>query len=317
MANESMFIQGGVSATNGTPSGTYLFDGTNYYYFSTVTREGFVGSSTTTDHYCENGSVIQDHVVDHPWTYTLTGLIGEKVHEYSGEPSPAKYLVRVRTQDVLKKIQTFGQVMPEFSSYVYSAINTGRFVANRVTSLIKTVQSILGFSGVTDTVRDAFQKMPNSLTGIWGLTKDETKTRNKDTWNNYAYSSMSSKKQYLVHNEQSYWAMKFEEARLAHTLFELHCPYGIAQNMLIESVDFSQDKYWTTSNVTVRLKQVRFVGISESILSQEKTDNELQTEPMKELGKLETITNDAINIKTDSDGLQYYINKDGMEVYIK
>lgn len=317
MANETMVIQGGVSVNEGAPSGTYLFDGKKYYYFSTVSREGFVGSSTATDHYCENGSVIQDHVVDLPWTYTLTGYIGEKVHEYTGEPSAEKALKRARAQDILRRVQTLSQFAPTLSSYVYSAINTGRFVANRVTSLIKSVQSVLGSSGVTDTVRDVFQKMPNSLTGIWGLTKDESKKTREDSEVNTSTSDARVSKQYLIHEKQSSWAMKFEEARLAHTLFELHCPYGVAQNMLIESVDFSQDKHWSVSNVTIKLKQIRFVGIKESILSAEKTDSEMQKEETKDLGTLETSGNDEVSIKYNSEGIPYHINSSGEMIYIK
>ena len=127
---------------------------------------------------------------------------------------------------------------------------------------------------------------------------------------------MSAKKQYLVHKEQAYWAKKFEEARLSHTLFELHCPYGVAQNMVIESVDFSQSKYWSNSDVTIRLKQVRFVGISESILSEEKTDNEIQKEEVKNLGTPKTTQNEEPVYLEDEDG-KYYINDYGMEVPLK
>lgn len=315
MANETMVLKGSAVATN-VPAGTYIFDGKNYYFFSMVTKEGFVGSSTTTDHYCENGTVIQDHIVDHPWTYTLTGVIAEKTHVYEGEPSAKAYVARARAEDVIKKIQTVGQFAPTLSSYVYSAINAGRFVANRVTQLVKVVQGVFDSTVATDAVRNLYEKLPNSLTGIWGLTKDETKTQNKDIWDSYAYSTMSTKKQYLVHREQAYWAKKFEEARLAHTLFELHCPYGVAQNMVIESVDFSQSKYWSNSDVTIRLKQVRFVGISESILSEEKTDNEIQKEEVKNLGTPKTTQNEEPVYLEDEKG-KYYINDYGMEVPLK
>lgn len=315
MADETKKLEASAVVTE-APKGTYIFDGENYYFFSIVTKEGFVGSSTTTDHYCENGTVIQDHIVDHPWTYTLTGVIAEKTHVYEGEPSSGAYVTRARADDVIRKMQTVGQFAPTLSSYVYSAINAGRFVANRVTQLVKVVQGVFDSTVATDTVRDLYEKLPNSLTGIWGLTKDETKTQNKDIWNSYAYSSMSAKKQYLVHREQAYWAKKFEEARLAHTLFELHCPYGVAQNMVIESVDFSQSKYWSNSDVTIRLKQVRFVGISESILSEEKTDNEIQKEEVKNLGTPKTTQNEEPVYLKDGDRL-YYINDYGMEILLK
>lgn len=311
MADKTIMLEGGVTATN-IPEGTYIFDGKNYYFFSIVTKEGFVGSSTTTDHYCENGTVIQDHMVDHPWTYTLTGVIAEKTHVYEGEPSSKAYVARARVDTVIKKIQTVGQSAPTLSSYVYSAINAGRFVANRVTQLVKAVQGVFGSTVATDTVRDLYEKLPNSLTGIWGLTKDETEKANKET----SASGGKTKKQYLVHKEQAYWAKKFEEARLAHTLFELHCPYGVAQNMVIESVDFSQSKYWSNSDVTIRLKQVRFVGISESILSEEKTDNEIQKEEVKNLGTPKTTQNEEPVYLEDENG-KYYINDYGMEVPLK
>ena len=311
MADKTIMLEGGVTATD-IPEGTYIFDGKNYYFFSIVTKEGFVGSSTTTDHYCENGTVIQDHMVDHPWTYTLTGVIAEKTHVYEGEPSSKAYVARARVGTILKKIQTVGQSAPTLSSYVYSAINAGRFVANRVTQLVKAVQGVFGSTVATDTVRDLYEKLPNSLTGIWGLTKDETEKTNKEI----SASGGRAKKQYLVHREQAYWAKMFEEARLAHTLFELHCPYGVAQNMVIESVDFSQSKYWSNSDVTIRLKQVRFVGISESILSEEKTDNEIQKEEVKNLGTPKTTQNEEPVYLENEDG-KYYINDYGMEVPLK
>ena len=311
MADKTIMLEGGVTATN-IPEGTYIFDGKNFYFFSIVTKEGFVGSSTTTDHYCENGTVIQDHMVDHPWTYTLTGVIAEKTHVYEGEPSSEAYVARARVDTVIKKIQTVGQSAPTLSSYVYSAINAGRFVANRVTQLVKAVQGVFGSTVATDTVRDLYEKFPNSLTGIWGLTKDEIEKADKET----TASGGKTKKQYLVHKEQAYWAKKFEEARLAHTLFELHCPYGVAQNMVIESVDFSQSKYWSNSDVTIRLKQVRFVGISESILSEEKTDNEIQKEEVKNLGTPKTTQNEEPVYLEDENG-KYYINDYGMEVPLK
>ena len=311
MADKTIMLEGGVTATN-IPEGTYIFDGKNYYFFSIVTKEGFVGSSTTTDHYCENGTVIQDHMVDHPWTYTLTGVIAEKTHVYEGEPSSEAYVARARVDTVIKKIQTVGQSAPTLSSYVYSAINAGRFVANRVTQLVKAVQGVFGSTVATDTVRNLYEKLPNSLTGIWGLTKDEIEKADKET----TASGGKTKKQYLVHKKQAYWAKMFEEARLAHTLFELHCPYGVAQNMVIESVDFSQSKYWSNSDVTIRLKQVRFVGISESILSEEKTDNEIQKEEVKNLGTPKTTQNEEPVYLEDENG-KYYINDYGMEVPLK
>ena len=311
MADKTIMLEGGVTATN-IPEGTYIFDGKNYYFFSIVTKEGFVGSSTTTDHYCENGTVIQDHMVDHPWTYTLTGVIAEKTHVYEGEPSSKAYVARARVDTVIKKIQTVGQSAPTLSSYVYSAINAGRFVANRVTQLVKAVQGVFGSTVATDTVRNLYEKLPNSLTGIWGLTKDEIEKADKET----TASGGKTKKQYLVHKKQAYWAKMFEEARLAHTLFELHCPYGVAQNMVIESVDFNQSKYWSNSDVTIRLKQVRFVGISESILSEEKTDNEIQKEEVKNLGTPKTTQNEEPVYLEDENG-KYYINDYGMEVPLK
>ena len=311
MADKTIMLEGGVTATN-IPEGTYIFDGKNYYFFSIVTKEGFVGSSTTTDHYCENGTVIQDHMVDHPWTYTLTGVIAEKTHVYDGEPSAEAYVTRARAGEVLKKIQSAGQLAPTLSSYVYSAINAGRFVANRVTQLVKAVQGVFFSTVVTDAVRSLYEKLPNSLTGIWGLTKDETKKIKGEI----TTTEGKVQKQYLVHREQAYWAKMFEEARLAHTLFELHCPYGVAQNMVIESVDFSQSKYWSNSDVTIRLKQVRFVGISESILSEEKTDNEIQKEEVKNLGTPKTTQNEEPVYLEDENG-KYYINDYGMEVPLK
>lgn len=311
MADETKLIEGGVTKTN-VPKGTYIFDGKDYYFFSMVTKEGFAGSSTTTDHYCENGTVIQDHIVDHPWTYTLTGVIAEKVHVYDGEPSAEAYVKRARAGEVLKKIQSVGQLAPTLSSYVYSAINAGRFVANRVTQLVKAVQGVFFSTVATDAVRSLYEKLPNSLTGIWGLTKDETKKIKGEA----TTPEGKAQKQYLVHREQAYWAKKFEEARLAHTLFELHCPYGVAQNMVIESVEFSQAKYWSNSDVTIRLKQVRFVGISESILSEEKTDSEVQKEEVKNLGTPQTTQNTEPVYLEDENG-RYYTNDYGMKIYLK
>ena len=86
--------------------------------------------------------------------------------------------------------------------------------------------------------------------------------------------------------------------------------------MVIESVDFSQSKYWSNSDVTIRLKQVRFVGISESILSEEKTDNEIQKEEVKNLGTPKTTQNEEPVYLEDENG-KYYINDYGMEVPLK
>ena len=42
MTNETMVLKGSAVATN-VPAGTYIFDGENYYFFSMVKKEGFVG----------------------------------------------------------------------------------------------------------------------------------------------------------------------------------------------------------------------------------------------------------------------------------
>ena len=281
--NENPFVNPHEKPVEGIfeiPSGTYITDGVAYYYFTTVTKEGFVSATTSTDHYCENGSVIQDHVVNHPFVYTLTGLIAEKYHAYQGEPESDTYVKRVETQDTLRKLQTFSQFMPTWSSYVYSAINTGRFVANRVTQITKTVEGILGKNKLTNKIRDSFENMPDGFTGVWGLNKNEYSKVKKES------ETLSGKKEFLIHKEQQKWAFLFDEARRKHTLFTLHCPYGVVKNMIIENIDCGQDKSWSVSNISITLKQIRFIGVDEGILNIEKSDTDLQKMEEKNLGNL-------------------------------
>ena len=82
----------GGDKTTKTTTGTYLQEGNRKWYFDIITREEITTQTRTTDHYLENGCLVQDHAVDMPIYYTLTGYVGEKVHIYSGEPNAEQYV---------------------------------------------------------------------------------------------------------------------------------------------------------------------------------------------------------------------------------
>ena len=289
---------------------TCLVYGYSAYYFDTVTQESISSQTQTTDHYLENGCLIQDHAVNMPVYYTLSGYIGEKVHVFNGMPQASQYVQRAMLQDSLRRFQTFSQVAPVLSNYIYSAINTGRFIAGRVTKLIKAGQSILKTTFVTDKARGAFENLPETVTGIFGVTKTENTRINADM------ASIAENR--FVTKEQARKWKEFERLRLEQKIMTLYHPYGVTRNVIIERIDCGQDKYITMSNITIVLKQLAF--IDQRQVKEEEAKNPFdpasQGSELIKNGNVKTKISDSFQSLKDSTGY-YYINDKGERIDLK
>lgn len=299
----------GGDKTTKTTTGTYLQEGNRKWYFDIITREEITTQTRTTDHYLENGCLVQDHAVDMPIYYTLTGYVGEKVHIYSGEPNAEQYVKRVQLQDTLRRWQTLGQVAPTLSSYVYSAINAGRFIAGRITQIIKAGQSIFRTTKVTDKIRDLYEKLPETVTGIYGSSKYELDKINRESLPSGVVNRFITKRQKLLY-------LNFERLRRTHEILTLYTPWGEIQKVIIEEIRFNQDKYWSMSGATITVKQLNFTDAVEEKGSNNPFDPETQRKDKVENGNVKTKPVDDFEAMKDKDGF-YYINGNGERIDIK
>ena len=247
---------------NGT---TYISDGIRRWYFDITTKEQYNSSTSTTEHYVENGFAIQDHRTHDAITYTLSGLVGEQVHQYAGEPLSDMYLAQARAEDTWRKLQTLGQCMPTLSNYVYSAINIGTFIYNRGVQVVNTF----------NTCKSLFNSAKNFL--------NRKKFGSVPTQVNRTFASISTEKQAQIVQE-------LEKLRVQNTLLVLRCPYGYLENMMIETVEASQTNTWSTSDITITLRQIRTARIADKTkVTSTSTDYVIQTVSLVNRGELKMV----------------------------
>ena len=108
--------------------------------FHIIQSEQITLSNDITDHIVEDHTTVQDHITIKPRTFTMKGLISEKVFVH-----PDTIYIERPTESIRNKLVKLGVIAPSFSSNVSSAINAVEAVANKIYGIgMKAYNAITG-----------------------------------------------------------------------------------------------------------------------------------------------------------------------------
>lgn len=220
------------------------------YYFDVITDESIELINQITDNWVENNTAIQDHITQNPLVISISGISGEKVFRY--DPAVANQLLaEARLQAAkmgyginlnnlqassfwdlvglgaqakeLNKLSVISVLYPPVSNYMQVAMNAVELVDAAASKYSNIYNSI-------------FNKESNNEQ-ILGSFSDNT-TRLKSVYNNLSQ-------------------LRDNNIPLVATT-----PWGIFDNMYIQSVRLKQGNQLYVTDIEMTLKQLRFSNVT-------------------------------------------------------
>lgn len=220
------------------------------YYFDVITDESIELINQITDNWVENNTAIQDHIAQNPLVISISGISGEKVFRY--DPAVANQLLaEARLQAAkmgyginlnnlqassfwdlvglgaqakeLNKLSVISVLYPPVSNYMQVAMNAVELVDAAASKYSNIYNSI-------------FNKESNNEQ-ILGSFSDNT-TRLKSVYNNLS------------------------QLRDNNIPLVTITPWGIFDNMYIQSVRLKQGNQLYVTDIEMTLKQLRFSNVT-------------------------------------------------------
>ena len=279
-------LTGGVS---NAPEGSIESQNVNIYdsdnfkvYFDTVTDDTLSLQSQITDNYVENNTAIQDHIAIAPITVTMHGLCGEKVFTIDDAQSAEmdvvaqqQYYNSEKEAEIMKN-----RKLGELEVY-FPKVSNSTALAQNIWSLIQaTKQKALE---VADKIHDRF----NPQTGI-----DYQFTQYNGLSSNIANSKIREKAYYLR------TALQNRKAFIVNT------PFGVFNNMYIQSVTLHQGNENYIAELDVTLKQIRFSEVETTAADQAVLSkyNAMQQADLQNNGKAKGLKSELARITDGEKG---------------
>lgn len=207
-------------------------------FFDTVTDDSVSFQSQITDNYVENNTAIQDHIAISPITVTLHGLCGEKVYTVE-EAYNADYemLVQQEAANELKEAEILrNRKLYELEVYVPQFSNATALAKNILDLGRATALKAMTVAGK---IYDRFNpSIDQQFTAYAGLDSNLRNAKIR-TMSNYLKDAWQSRKAYVVNT-----------------------PFGIYDNMYIQSVTLHQGNENYICELDVTLKQLRFSDVT-------------------------------------------------------
>ena len=107
-------------------------------YFHIIQSEQITLSTDITDHIVEDHTSIQDHITIKPITFTMRGLISEKVYQM---PNQSKWNQWI--ESISNKLTPLKVLMPTVNSYFQSVINLYEAIENKVEQIVQWGKNLL------------------------------------------------------------------------------------------------------------------------------------------------------------------------------
>lgn len=134
------------------------------FVFDVPDNESLSLSSDITDHYTENNSYLNDHIVRKPIIVTLSGFVGELVYE-------GKSGVEAGIQELTNKLETIEAYAGEYTpGWVQTAQSTLSQVQNTVSAInqqLEKVENVISLFTDSDQQKTQQQKAYNQLRTLW------------------------------------------------------------------------------------------------------------------------------------------------------
>lgn len=205
-------------------------------YFHTITSEQITLSTDITDHIVEDHTSIQDHITIKPITFTMRGLISEKVYQM---PNQSKWNQWI--ENISNKLTPLKVLAPTINSYFQSAINLYEAIEDKVEQIAFWGKSAIGTKNTSGTLainkawmQSVFRKTDHNY-GRWS----------KDYVQNYIVSVLDSYRVNRIPVDiDTGWGNKYRQEN--------------GDYFYITDVSLSQDATYQQSELSVTVKQLRF-----------------------------------------------------------
>lgn len=211
--------------------------------FHIIQSEQISLSTDITDHIVEDHTSVQDHITIKPRTFTMKGLISEKVFVH-----PDSIDIDVPTEPWDKKLTKLGVIAPTLSSYVASAVNAAEGIASKI-----VMWSSKAYYAITSTVRGLanFIQRQRGLKPV--ITVDQTHKRWSD---DYIQKSIIEILDFcrinrIPVNVNTGWGMELKNS------------------YYITDIQVNQGDNYQQSELSVTLKELRFTTIKTQKMSKE------------------------------------------------
>ena len=212
------------------------------YYFDIVSEHSVSLQNQITDNWVESNTAIQDHIAQSPLILTLRGLSAYKNLTYTASEaeSDAERLLaeakqRNTIQDKVSKLTALSVLYPEASNITQLAMNAYNYVN----------ASIKRYKGIVDKFLNNNSPM-DVATGSQGRIEE---TRLMEIYR------------------------KLSTLRSLNTAFLVATPFGVYENMYIQSLILRQGENNYVTDIELTMKQVNFADVlttkaDENVLSQ-------------------------------------------------
>lgn len=220
------------------------------WYFDIITDESIELINQITDNYVENNTAIQDHIAQNPLVISISGISGEQVFKY--DPAVANQLLaEARLQAAktgyginlnnlqadsfwdlvglgskakeLNKLSAISVLYPPVSNYMQVAMNAVELVDAAVSKYNNLYDSIRGKELGNQQVLGSFAENTTRLQAI--------------------YNNLS-------------------QLRANNTPLIATTPWGVFNNMYIQSVRLKQGNQVYSTDIEMTLKQLRFSNVT-------------------------------------------------------
>ena len=192
------------------------------HWFSIVEEDTLNLQAQVTDNYIENNTAIQDHIAISPVTITMRGYIGEV--EFKPPVSFTNFLVTGK----------YDKYEP--------ADKYDTFITEKLSPIVGLLPPV---DNITQLAKNAVQNAETSF------------NRYKRIYNQLKGLAKKSQKQ-VSETVQEYAARNLKDLWENRKLVEVVTPYGVYNNMAIQSITLSQGNTTTMSELSVTLKQINY-----------------------------------------------------------
>lgn len=240
-------------------------------FFDTVTDDTLNFQSQITDNYVENNTAVQDNIALAPITITMNGLCGEKVYTLSDalkaeEDVIKQYNETNRKRELELRNQKLGAIeayLPKFSNSTAKAQNLYHFAK----AAVKKALTVIGTYKSSYQINSQFTQYSGLSSNIKDSKIRECATYLKDAWQS-------------------------RKAFIART------PFGVFNNMYIQSVTFQQGNENYKADLSITLKQIRFSDVTTTAADQKVLSqyNQLAQAEQQNNGKAKGLKSEAAKI---------------------
>lgn len=213
--------------------------------FHIIQGEQMTLSTDITDHIVEDHTSVQDHITIKPRTYTMRGLISEKVYEMPNKSKWNKWIERISN-----RLSPLKVLAPTVNSYFQSAINLYEAIENK----IETIGQGIAHLKEDDNYKTFFSK------DYW-LSKDSDDNLGK--WNKDLYLQKD------IIDYLDYYRTQRIPVTIDTGWGSVYEPNNVSA-FYITDVSINQGDSYQLSELSVTVKELRFTDIKVAELTKEK-----------------------------------------------